>query len=393
MVTNNFNFDLLLDRRGKDCVKWDRIDSKELPLWVADMDFRSPPAVTEALQHAVSHGVFGYPFFGKQVEEAAANWLAERHGWQVDPANILPLPGVVPGFNMTAGAVTQPGDAVMVQPPTYGPFLKVAGHWRLSQQENPLVQDSKGRFGIDLDAFEASITPETRIFMFCNPHNPTGRVFTQEELEGMAEICLRHDILICSDEIHHDLVFSESTHIPIASLNEEIAANTVTLLAPSKTFNIAGLKASIAVIENEELRKKFDAQRKGIVEWVNAMGMTGMLAAYTKGGPWLDELMIYLEANRDLLVSFIQDRLPGVEMAAPEGTYLAWLDCRSLDLPKGKTSPPSFNYFFKKEAGVVLNEGSWFGTGGEGFVRLNFATPRQVLVEALERMETALSSR
>lgn len=386
----DFNFDHLLDRRGNDCVKWDLVEQDELPLWVADMDFQSPPAVQEALEHAVSHGVFGYPYFGQQAEKAIANWLAERHNWQVDPADIVLLPGVVAGFNMAAGAVTQPGDAVLVQPPTYGPFLKVAGHWELTQQDNPLVQDEHGRYGVDLEAFEASITPETRIFMLCNPQNPTGRVFTREELEGMAEICLRHDVLICADEIHHDLVYSGHQHIPVATLGDEIAANTITLLAPSKTFNIAGLQASAAVIENKELRKKFEAERKGMVEWVNMLGMVAMHAAYTEGAAWLDSLLVYLEENRDLLVSTVREKFPGVEIGVPEGTYLAWLDCRALDLPEGKTALPHFHHFFKEEAGVVLNNGAWFGQGGEGFVRLNFGCPRQILIEALERMEKAL---
>jgi len=387
----NFNFDHLIDRRGQDCSKWDKIGENDLALWVADMDFQSPPQIIEALRHAVEHGVFGYPYFGNRVEKTAASWLAERHNWQVDPAHILLLPGVVAGFNMAAGAVTQPGQAVLVQTPTYGPFLRVAKHWGLTQQDNLLVQDDHGRYSVDLDAFEASITPETRVFMLCNPQNPTGRVFTRQELEGMAEICLRHNVVICSDEIHHDLVYTGQKHIPIASLSEEIAANTITLLAPSKTFNIAGLKASVAVIENPELRRSFQAQRKGMVEWVNIMGMVAMQAAYAEGGPWLDSLLVYLEENRNLVVEVVRDKMPGVEICAPEGTYLAWLDCRALNLPKEEAIQGQFNPFFKDKAGVVLNDGAWFGAGGEGFARLNFGTPRRILREALEHMARALA--
>jgi cystathionine beta-lyase len=390
-MSTNFNFDHLIDRRGQDCSKWDKIGENELALWVADMDFKSPPQVLEALRHAVEHSVFGYPYFGNQVEKTVTSWLAERHNWQVNPAHILLLPGVVAGFNMAAGAVTQPGEAVLLQTPTYGPFLRVAKHWGLTQQNNLLVQDDHGRYMVDLEAFEASITPETRVFMLCNPQNPTGRVFTRQELEGMAEICLRHNVVICSDEIHHDLVYSGQKHIPIASLSEEIAANTITLLAPSKTFNIAGLKASVAVIENPELRRSFQAQRKGMVEWVNMMGMVAMQAAYAEGGPWLDSLMVYLEENRNLVVEYVQNKMPGVEITAPEGTYLAWLDCRALDQPKAEAPQGQFNAFFKEKAGVVLNEGAWFGAGGEGFARLNFGTPRKILLEALERMAAALA--
>ncbi|HKJ28013.1 MAG TPA: MalY/PatB family protein [Anaerolineales bacterium] len=388
-MSMTFNFDHLIDRRGHHSAKWSKVETDELPLWVADMDFQSPPPVIEALEHAVSHGVFGYPNFGKLPEETIVNWLAERHNWQVDPAHIVLLPGVVAGFNMAAAAAAQPGEAVLVQPPTYGPFLRVAKNWGLTQQENALLPDETGRFQVDLDAFEAAITPETRLFILCNPQNPTGRVFTQAELEGMAEICLRHDVLICSDEIHHDLVYRGQEHIPIASLNEEIAANTITLLAPSKTFNIAGLQASAGVIENDELRAKFNAQRKGIVEWVNMMGMVAMQTAYAEGGPWLDDLLPYLEENRNLVVDTVQNKMPGVKMAVPEGTYLAWLDCRGLDMG-GYDKNAKLNPFFKEQAGVVLNNGQWFGTGGEGFVRLNFGCPRPVLQEALDRMEKAV---
>jgi cystathionine beta-lyase len=385
-----FDFDHLLNRHNHHSSKWDKVEADELPLWVADMDFQSPPAVIEALQHAVSHGVFGYPYFGKQVEETAANWLAERHNWQVDPAHILFLPGVVAGFNMAAAAAAQPGDALLVQPPTYGPFLRVAKNWHLTQQENVLIPDETGQYRVDLDAFEAAITPDTRIFMLCNPQNPTGRVFTRQELEGMAEICLRHNVVICADEIHHDLVYSEHTHIPIASLSEEVAANTITLLAPSKTFNIAGLQASVAVIENDELRQKFNAQRRGMVEWVNLMGMVAMQTAYAEGAHWLDELLLYLEENRNLVAETVQNKMPGVEMAAPEGTYLAWLDCRGVDMSGYESKGANFNLFFKDKAGVVLNSGEWFGTGGQGFVRLNFGCPRPRLQEALDRMVKAL---
>ena len=385
-----YNFDQIHDRRAHDSVKWGFAAEDELPLWVADMDFQAPPAVIEAVQKAAAHGIFGYPYFGTRVEEAVAGWLAVRHNWEVDPAHIVLIPGVVTGFNMAAAAVAQPGEAVLVQPPTYGPFLRVAQNQSLTQQEAPLAPDENGHYQIDLDAFEAAITPETKVFMLCNPQNPTGRVFTKAELEGIAEICLRHNVLICADEIHHDLVYSGHTHIPVASLSPEIADNSITMLAPSKTFNIAGLAASAAVIENDELRKQFEAQKRDMVGFVNVLGMVAMEAAYTHGAPWLDALLVYLEKNRDLVVETVQNKMPGVSISAPEGTYLSWLNCSGLDMSDYEDPKASFNPFFKEKAKVILNEGSWFGTGGTGFARLNFGTPRSILEEALGRMVEAV---
>lgn len=390
-MTQAFNFNKIHDRRSQPNAKWNAAAQDELSLWVADMDFQAPPAVIETIHKAADHGIFGYPNFGTRLQEAAAHWLAERHNWQVNPAHIVLIPGVVTGFNMAAAAVAKPGEAVLVQPPTYGPFLRVKENWGMMQQEAPLVPGKNGQYQIDLDAFEAAITPETKVFMLCNPQNPTGRVFTQAELEGMAEICLRHNVLICADEIHHDLVFPGHKHIPIASLSPEIAANTITLMAPSKTFNIAGLSASAAVIENDELRQTFQAQGRDLVGFVNLLGMAALEAAYTQGAPWLDALLPYLEANRDLVVETAQNKLPGVQIASPQGTYLAWLDCRGLDTSAYDDPNAKFNPFFKEKAKVVLNEGNWFGTGGAGFARLNFATPRPILEEALERMVKAVA--
>jgi cystathionine beta-lyase len=383
-----YDFDTVHPRRNSDCSKWDKTGPGVLPLWVADMDFRSPPEVIEALEEAVRHGIFGYPYFGSQVQEAVANWVAERHGWQIDPASVVLVPGVVTGFNLATNAVARAGDSVLVQTPTYGPFLRVAKNFRLTQQEMQLTPGPDGQYQLDLDAFEAAITPETRIFMLCNPQNPTGRVFSRQELEGMAEICLRHGVTICADEIHSDLIYSGYKHLPIASLDRSISDQTITLIAPSKTFNTAGLNASIAIIENEDLRKKYNQARQGMVGFVNSLGTLALQAAYQHGTPWLEALLAYLEENRDLTVQHVRQHLPGVRIAAPQGTYLAWLDCRELGL---EVKPGAeFNPFFLEHAKVALNEGSWFGAGGSGFARLNFGCPRSTLLEALDRMATAL---
>ncbi len=379
-----FDFDTLPDRRNTESAKWRVYDEDVLPMWVADMDFPSPEPVIQALQERVAHGVFGYPWPRDELKESVVAWLERRHRWSVDPEHVLFIPGVVTAFNLATHAVAQPGDGVLVQTPTYGPFLKVAENVKLVQQENQLICGEDGQYTIDLDGFESAIDEKTRIFMLCNPQNPTGRVFRQAELEAMAEICLRHNVIICSDEIHHDLVFSGNQHIPIATLAPEIAANTITLLAPSKTFNIAGLKASVAVIENDELREQYEAAKQGLVGWVNLLGQVAMQTSYEQGAEWLDALMTYLESNRDFTYDFVNEQLPGVSMAKPEGTYLAWLDCREMEI-EGKPCD-----FFLENARVAMNDGAWFGAGGEGHVRFNFGAPRTVVEEALERLRKTL---
>lgn len=273
----------------------------------------------------------------------------------------------------------------MVQTPVYPPFLSAPGAAGSLLQEAELRRDAEGTYHIDWDEFEAAITSQTRLFILCNPHNPVGRVFNRSELECMAEICLRNRVTICSDEIHCDLIFRGSRHIPIASLCPEIARQTVTLIAPSKTYNIAGLESSIAIIQDPALRKQFQAARRGLVGWVNLFGMVGALAAYRDGQEWLEQLLCYLEENRDTLLDFVRRELPCISIGKPEGTYLAWLDCRGASLGKNP------HQFFLEKARVAVNDGAAFGRLGEGFVRLNFGCPRSMLVEALERMKTAVT--
>ena len=379
-----FNFDTIINRRETDSIKWGFFDEEVLPMWVADTDFLSPPPVIEVLKKRVEHGVFGYPHLLEETEEAVVLWLEKRHGWQVKREDLVFLPGVVTGFNLATHAVTKPGEGVLVQTPTYRPFLEVDRNVDREQHTMSFAQAKNGSYKLDADIFTGAVRENTRIFMLCNPQNPTGRVFRKDELEMMAEICLENGVVICSDEIHSDLIFSESEHIPVASLSPEIAANTITLLAPSKTFNIAGLKASVAVITNPELREEFERAKQGLVGWVNLLGQVAARAAYAEGEPWLDAMLVYLEANRDFLVDFVNNELPGVQMVKPEGTYLSWLDCREM----GVENPQQF---FLREAKVGLNDGAWFGEEGKGFVRLNFGCPRAVLREGLERMKVSIS--
>ncbi|HWQ46419.1 MAG TPA: PatB family C-S lyase [Longilinea sp.] len=381
------DFDHFPERRSTESVKWRIFDEDVLPMWVADMDFRSPEPVIQALHARVEHGIFGYPLPQDEFRQVVVERLANRYQWQVCPDDLIFLPGVVTGFNLVCQALTQTGQAAIIQTPVYFPFLSAPENAGLTRQENQLVMASDGRYEIDFDDFERQITPQTKMFILCNPHNPVGRVFTRPELERLAEICLRHDIYICSDEIHSDLIFSGYQHTPIATLGKQVSDRTVTLIAPSKTFNIAGLECSIAVVTNPKLRKRIEAARKGLVHGVNVLGLTAGLAAYKYGEGWLNELLVYLEGNRDFLSDFVMERLPGVRMSPMEGTYLAWLDCR------GSNVADSACKSFLEKGRVALNNGADFGKGGEGFVRLNFGCPRSMLKDALERMEKVLEQK
>ncbi len=378
-----YNFDEIINRNNSDSVKWNYYRKDALPLWVADMDFVSPQPVIKALQQRVQHGVFGYPWPDSALKEVICTRLKNLYDWNVKPEEIEFLPGVVNGFNAVIHALTAPGEGVLMQTPVYPPFLSAPENARAIRQESRLVRGEE-QYEIDFVEFESQIKLNTSLFLFCNPHNPVGRVFTKQELEKMAEICLRHDVAICSDEIHCDLIFKGYQHLPIASLSSEIAAKTITLMAPSKTFNIAGLECSFAVVQNPEMKKRLEAAYQGLVSHVNIMGYTAALAAYKHGQEWLDQLLVYLEQNRDYLVDFVHQNLPDVKMTVPEGTYLAWLDFTNLNLQ------PSPFEFLLTEAHVALNDGKTFGSGGEGFVRLNFGCPRKTLEDALKRLQEAI---
>ena len=359
----------LIDRRCSDSVKWQIYDKDVLPMWVADMDFSSPEPVVRALRERVDHGVFGYGKEPSELRPVIVDRLQRLYGWQVAPEALVFVPGVVTGFNQAAHAVTSPGDGVLVQTPVYFPMLYTPGYIGCTLDEMELTRQPDGSYEIDFDAFEAAITDQTRIFLLCSPHNPVGRVFRRDELERMAKTCLRRNVVICSDENHCDLVFSGHPHLPIASLDPEIADRTITLIAPSKTYNIAGLHFSVAIIQNAELREQYQAASAGLVGRPGILSAVAALAAYRDGQPWLESVLRYLEANADYLAEYVNSQLPGVTMWRPEGTYLGWLDCREA----GIDGPP--HQFFLEQARVALNEGASFGRGGEGFVRLNLAVP------------------
>ncbi len=388
-----YNFDVLPQRRGTPNLKWNTYDADVLPMFVADMDFPSPQPVIDALRKQVDSGLFGYPniiLHGDELDlpdfrGVVVDRLAERYQWHIQPQDIVFLPGVVVGFNLAAYAVCAPGEAMLVQPPIYPPMLTAAETTQRRRVDAPLSLQPDGSYTIDWDVFESAITADTRMFLLCNPHNPIGRVYRRDELSKLAEICLRHEMTIVSDEIHCDLIYRGYHHTPTASLSPEIADQTITLIAPSKTYNLPGLQCSMAIIQNADLRQKYNAAKHGLVPWVNLMGLIAGEAAYRDGQDWLDQALAYIEDNRDFLYDFVQRELPSIKMAKPEGTYLAWLDCRAAGI---EGSPYQF---FLDKARVALGDGVSFGPGGEGFVRLNFASPRSMLTEALNRMKTALA--
>ena len=387
-TTEIYNFDETPDRLGSDCIKWRMYSPDVIPMWVADMDFVSPEPVVQALKARVDHRVFGYPAgIGDSPKEwtefrqSIVNRMKALYGWEITKADIVFIPGVVTGFNLACHAFASPQEGVLIQTPVYPPILHAAGNTGRQFQEMELSLLPDGRYEVDWDAFETSFTASTRVMILCNPHNPVGKVFTRTELERTAEICLRNDTIIISDEIHNDLIFRDFKHIPIAALDPEIAASTITLMSPSKTYNLAGLQCSYAIIQNKKLRKQFLASKKGLVPWVNLMGMVAGEAALRDGGGWFEQVMDYLEGNKEYVHEFVINELPGINMAEPQGTYLAWLDCRSAGIPEKR------NDFFIKEARVAFNEGSDFGKGGEGFVRLNFGCSRKLLETALNRLK------
>jgi cystathionine beta-lyase len=383
-MSPTFDFDRVIDRRNTDSNKWRKFPPEVLPLWVADMDFPSPPAVVEALRARVEHGFFGYLAEHNELPEVVVERVAKRYGWRVSPDAVVALPGVIAGFNQALRALTTPGDGLLVQTPVYPPILRAAGNHGLRRDEHALTRGADGHYAVDLEAFARAGGERTRAFLLCNPHNPVGRLYGRAELEGMATACLRRDLWLVADEIHCDLLLDGRQHVPIASLAPEVEQRTITLMAPSKTFNLPGLKCAVAIIPNAALRERFVTAGADLVPKINVLGYTAAVAAYREGDAWLEALLHYLEANRDFLVEQVRATLPGVAVAPPEATYLAWLDCRQA--PAAGRDPCAF---FLEHAKVALNDGTLFGPGGAGFVRLNFGCPRPLLAEGLARMRAA----
>jgi cysteine-S-conjugate beta-lyase len=386
---NSEYFDQRVNRNGTNCYKWDKrydlFGRKDIiPLWVADLDFRSPPAVIECLQKRAAQGVYGYTFPSDSYYNSIMKWQKRRHSWEFKKEEIINIPGVVPGISTAIQSYTQPGEKILILTPVYDPFFTSI------EINNRIIVKSdlklvKNHYEIDFDDLAAKIR-DVKILLFCSPHNPVGRVWERAELEQVAEICLENEVLIVSDEIHSDLVYDGYQHIPIAKLSKQVNETCITLNAPSKTFNIAGLSAAYAIISNEDLRIKFqktiDMNR---LSHGNIFGMLALETAYEKGEIWLENLLHYLAGNHDYLTEFFSKEVPEIKPVTIEGTYLAWLNCKSLNLDQ-----ESLIDFFINKAKVGLTSGEQYGAAGRGFMRLNFGCPRQILAEALENIKAAV---
>ena len=381
-----YDFDKVIERKSTDSHKWMKYSDDVIPLWVADMDFPSAEPIVQALHHRIDHAIYGYTRPPQALRHVIRNRLKTLYGWAIEDEAIIFLPGLVVGLNLAYNVFSAPGEGVLLQPPVYHHFVRDPTHHGRVLNDPPLVQEGE-YYEIDFAAFEKAITHRTRVFLLCNPHNPVGRVFRRDELQKMAEICLRRNVIICSDEIHCDLLYPGYHHIPVATLSAEIANQTVTLMAPSKTFNLAGLDFGFAIIQNPTLRRKWEAFSQGLIPGVNIMGHVAALAAFKDGQEWLDQVLQYLTANRDLLAHTLKEKLPEIRMTKMEGTYLAWLDCRKAGIQGNPFE------FFLREAKIAFNDGCEFGRGGQGFVRFNFACPRKTLTEALDRMVSAMGRR
>ena len=389
------NFDKILDRRISNSIKWNAYPEDVLPMWVADMDLTAPPPILDALRKTLDHGVLGYEFPRKELMEEVAQRMQRLYNWEVKAEEVIPVPGLVTGFNIAARITCAPGDGILVQPPVYFPFMKVQKNTGTVTQLAELKKVTHGRtlhHEVDWDVFDNAIhsdDAQTRLFLLCNPHNPTGTVYSDAELARLAQTCEQENIIICSDEIHSELLLDGHRHTPIATISPEAAQRTITLVAASKTFNVAGLFVGFAIIQNKEIREKFKAELEKLTFHTNSLGHIASQVAFSGAcDSWLEELLVYLTENRDFMVDYIEKNLPGINTSVPEATFLAWLDCNEL-IESGKIEGSPHKFFLEK-AKVALNEGAMFGPGGEGFVRLNFGCPRETLLEGLERMKAAL---
>jgi cystathionine beta-lyase len=385
-----YDFDQIIDRRNTNSVKIDAL--KEvfgaddlIPLWVADMEFLSPPEITDALKKRVEHGIFGYYTPDDAYFKSIINWLKNRHSWTVDKQDVIFVPGVVKGFAFAIDAFTNVGDKIIIQPPVYPPFKTTSEGLNRKIVNNPLIYDN-GQYSMDFDNLREVAKTGCKMLILCNPQNPSGRIWSKDELSELAEICFDNQILVVSDEIHSDLVLPGNEHIPFATVSNKAAQNNITLMAPSKTFNIAGIVSSFAVVENEEIRKKY-------FNYLNArqlgdgtiFGYIAAEYAYEYGEEWLNQALEYIQENIDFVDDYLQKNIPQIKAVKPDASFLIWLDCRALNL-----SQPELEKLFIQKAKLALNSGTMFGKEGKGFMRLNVGCPRITLEKALDNLKKAV---
>jgi cystathionine beta-lyase len=384
-----YNFDEHIDRRGTHSVKWDLLEERYgssdlLSMWVADSDFKCPETVVKRLVERAQHGVFGYTACMKPFNDAFIHWMEKRHNFQVKEEWLTTSPGIVAAINFAINTLTEVGDKIIIQSPVYPPFFNSVHNNGRILVENPLIEKDQ-TYQMDFEQFENCIDERTRLLVLCNPHNPIGRVWSKEELTKLGEICTRHDIIVISDEIHSDLILKGHTHTPFASLSDDLLNRTISCYAPSKTFNVAGLSTSIAVIANPDIKEKFDLFKRNIgVDSPTVFGIEALTACYEEGADWLEEQMDYIKANIDFVNSYLAENMPKLKAFDMEGTYLMWLDCRQLGL-----SQEALQDFFIKDVKVALNSGDMFGKAGTGFMRVNMATTKARVEQFMIQLKTA----
>ncbi|MBS4174823.1 MalY/PatB family protein [Bacillus sp. FJAT-49736] len=387
-----YNFDQEINRLNTNSVKWDETENifgeKDLiPLFVADMDFRVPEPVIEAIKKRAEHGVFGYTARDDSYYEAIVGWMKRRHHWEIEKEWIIHVPGVVPALGMIVNTFTKPGDKIIIQPPVYHPFANVVEKNDRVIVPNPLKFED-GRYVMDLEDLENKIDSDVKMIIISSPHNPVGRVWTKEELMQLGEICLKHNVLVVSDEIHFDLLLKGNQHTPFASISEEFANHSIICTAPSKTFNLAGLQTSNIIIPNNNFREQFTNTLESLlIGMTSTFGLVATESAYLYGDEWLEQLLDYLGHNLDFVTDYIQKNIPELKVIQTEGTYLVWIDCRKLGFDR-----KTLEQFMLKEAKVALNQGYIFGESGDGFVRMNIACRRSILEEGLTRIEKAVKN-
>ncbi len=382
------NFDELIERRGTECKKWNTYDADVIPMWIADTDFKCPQPVIDAMVKRAEHGIFGYPTNLNSFEQSIVNWQKKRFGWEVQTDWVEYTPAVIPAIVYAMYAFTNPGDNVVIQMPAYHPFHAIIpdnGRYILG---NPLILREDGSYDVDFENLEELLKKrKTTMFLLCSPHNPTGKCFTREELTKMSELCLKYNVFVVSDEIHSDIIYSGNEHIPYGSLSQAAADNCVVCVNPSKTFNIAGVRTGAAIIPNRNNHDLFYAPLEALKAYGRTIfGTLPIEVSYNECDYYADQLLEYLEGNRKYLKEFLETRVPKIKMGNPQATYLMWLNCKELNL-----EPKELQQFFLQKAKVAMNEGSTFGPGGAGFMRMNIACPRSRLVEALERIEKAVN--
>lgn len=388
-----YNFDQIVDRRGTNALKTDVLkerygDDNLIPLWVADMDFLSPPAVSEAIIERAKHGLFGYTCPCQEYYNSIINWVSRKHDWTVDQQWLTFIPGIVKGIAFVLDCFSTKENHIIIQPPVYHPFRIIPTLHQRKVIDNPLVLEA-GQYKMDLEDLKKRIDSNTKILILCNPHNPGGRVWTKQELVDLAEICYDNGILVISDEIHSDMAFGKNKHVPFASVSGKAAQNSITFMAPSKTFNIAGIVSSYSIIPNDKIRTKFNNYlRSSELEEGHIFAYLAAQAAYDKGEEWLNEAKDYIWGNILFVEEFMKTNIPQIKTMIPEASFLVWLDCRELNL-----SQKDLVSLFVKDAKLALNDGTMFGKGGEGFMRLNVGSPRSILEKALNNLKAAINNK